>query len=149
MCLKAAESPYEAGTKCDSCRHVISQMLVWDAQSAVLYFCCSKQVHAVVLEVTCINNTHLLVFFKLFYKSAMLVFTMLETNVELNLFSFIDWHKRGWVFEMRCWCYAVLVKYFALTTRLHAGHYSSKAWDIAKTWDFNIASNDAVAVSRT
>ena len=108
MCLKAAESPYETGTKCDSCHYVIPQMLVWDAQSAVLYFCCSKQVHAVVLEVACINNTHYLVFFKLFYQSTVLAFTMLETNIELTFFSLTG--VRDLVFEMRCWCYAVLVR---------------------------------------
>lgn len=75
-----------------------------------LFFCCSKQVHAVGLEVDCVNHTHYLVFFKLFYKSAVLVFAMLETNIELAFFSLTGWHKRDLVFEMRCWCYTVLVR---------------------------------------
>lgn len=60
-----------------------------------LFFCCSKQIHAVGLEVACVNHTHYLMVFKLFYKSAVPVFTMLETNTELGFFCVTGWHKRG------------------------------------------------------
>lgn len=149
MCLKAAGGPYETGTKCDAC-HVISQMMVWDAQWAILHFCCSEQVHAVVLEVACINYTHYLVFFKLFYKSTVLVFTMLETNTELAFFSSIAWHKRDLVFEMRCWCYAVLVRSNScIMNKTTCRALSSKVLDMPKTSNLNTASNEAVVVSRT
>lgn len=101
----------------------------------------------VVLKVACVNHTHYLVVFKLFYKSAVLVFTMLETNTELGFFCLIGWHKRGsglWneMLLLHCACQ----KYSALRTKLHARHISSKALGIPKTPNLNVTSHEAVAV---